>query len=169
MAMVVVYALCWLPLHCVTVLGDLDPAVWKFEHIQLVWIGCHWLAMSSCCWNPIVYYWTKDTLRAGFSYALGTWCPCVRRAAAAAPSTCRVPRVVYRFTMLRASDLQVGGVSPSRLCYCRRTRRATNVLCGAQSNNDVELVQLRQLTPSASARFSVLQTSPVAQSVIRSC
>ena len=37
-AMVIVYALCWLPLHCVTVLGDLQPSIWYFQHIQLVWI-----------------------------------------------------------------------------------------------------------------------------------
>jgi len=76
MAMVIIYALCWLPLHCVTVLGDLKPSIWNFEHIQLVWIACHWLAVSSCCWNPIVYYWTNDTLRAGFTHAVGMWCPC---------------------------------------------------------------------------------------------
>ena len=55
------------------------PSIWNFEHIQLVWIACHWLAMSSCCWNPIVYYWTNDTLRAGFTYAVASWCPCVGR------------------------------------------------------------------------------------------
>ena len=75
-AMVIVYALCWLPLHCITVLGDLHQAIWSFQHIQLVWIACHWLAMSSVCWNPIVYYWTNDTLRAGFTYAVGSWCLC---------------------------------------------------------------------------------------------
>jgi len=94
--MVIIYALCWLPLHCVTVLGDLQPTIWNFEGIQLVWIACHWLAMSSCCWNPIVYYWTNDTLRAGFTYALGTWCPCVRRTTKP-PTICR-RQVVYQAT-----------------------------------------------------------------------
>jgi len=94
--MVAIYALCWLPLYCVTVIGDLQPTIWNFEGIQLVWIVCHWLAVSSCCWNPIVYYWTNDTLRAGFTYAVGTWCPCVSRPTAAAPTACR-RQVVYRY------------------------------------------------------------------------
>jgi len=91
--MVVIYALCWLPLHFVTVLGDLRPIIWQFEHIRLVWIACHWLALSSCCWNPLVYYWTNDTLRAGFKYALSAWCPCVRRPAT--PPTTHRRQVVY--------------------------------------------------------------------------
>jgi hypothetical protein len=107
---VVVYALCWMPLHVVTLLGDMRPSIWNYEHIQPVWIGSYWLAMSSCCWNPIIYCWKNDTFRAGFQYALLGRCPCrsLRRrschlfdkqpafspsmAAAAAPF-CLAPRV----------------------------------------------------------------------------
>jgi len=74
---VVVYALCWLPLHCIHILGDAYPTtIWGYEHIQTIWMGCHWLAMSSCCWNPIIYCWKNDTFRAGFLYALLGRCPC---------------------------------------------------------------------------------------------
>jgi len=33
---VVIYALCWLPLHSVTLAGDTNPAVWSYQHIQVV-------------------------------------------------------------------------------------------------------------------------------------
>jgi len=52
--------------------------VGRFRYIQPVWIACHWLAMSNCCYNPIVYCWMNDKFRYGFRYAFG-WCPCVRR------------------------------------------------------------------------------------------
>lgn len=80
---VVVYALCWLPLHVITLLGELRHTIWTYRHIQTVWNGCHWLAMSSCCWNPIIYCWTNDSFRAGLAYALLGRCPCrsIRRRA----------------------------------------------------------------------------------------
>jgi len=174
MAMVIIYALCWLPLHCVTVLGDLKPSIWNFEHIQLVWIACHWLALSSCCWNPIVYYGTSDTLRAGFTYALGTWCPCVSRPPTP-PTACR-RQVVYQSTLrvgLRGSEVHVDGAgrrgggaaafvrrSSVRLCY--RARRAN-----LHRSNNVELRQLRAPT-SAGAEYSVT-LSPGARFATHSC
>lgn|SRR6218665_549205 len=74
---VVIYALCWLPLHCITLVGDTHPSVWQFPHIQTIWIACHWLAMSNCCYNPIVYFWMNAKFRHGFRHAL-RWCPFVR-------------------------------------------------------------------------------------------
>jgi len=50
----------------------------RFRYIQPLWIACHWLAMSNCCYNPIVYCWMNDKFRNGFRYAFG-WCPCVQR------------------------------------------------------------------------------------------
>jgi len=52
--------------------------VGRFRYIQPVWIACHWLAMSNCCYNPIVYCWMNDRFRTGFQYAFRC-CPCVRR------------------------------------------------------------------------------------------
>ena len=63
---VVIYALCWLPLHSVTLAGDTNPAVWKYRHIQAVWIASHWLAMSNCCYNPFVYFWMSSNFRSAF-------------------------------------------------------------------------------------------------------
>jgi len=157
MIMVIIYALCWLPLHCVTVLGDLQPTIWNFNGIQLVWIACHWLAVSSCCWNPIVYYWTNDTLRAGFTYALGTWCPCVRRPTPP-PTPCR-RQVVYQ-SVQRSSDRGHGdGLRQSSGRLHHRARRTNS----GRSNN----IELRQLRASPSAERNA-QSSPVALAATRS-
>ena len=77
---VVIYALCWLPLHTVTLAGDTNPAVWTYRHIQVVWIASHWLAMSNCCYNPFVYFWMSSNFRAAFRRLCGS-ALCRRRGA----------------------------------------------------------------------------------------
>ena len=74
---VIIYAMCWLPLHTITIIGDRQPEIYSHPYMNAVWICCHWLAMSSCCYNPIVYCWMNSKFRNGFRYAL-RWCPCVR-------------------------------------------------------------------------------------------
>lgn len=75
-AVVIIYALCWLPLHTITLVGDRHEEIWRFKYIQVVWIVCHWLAMSNCCYNPMVYCWMNSKFRNGFKYVL-RGCPCV--------------------------------------------------------------------------------------------
>ena len=100
---VVIYALCWLPLHSVTLAGDTNPAVWSYRHIQVVWIASHWLAMSNCCYNPFVYFWMSSNFRSAFR-RLGGIVLCRRRddgpaAAAYTSPTARIrTNVVERFT-----------------------------------------------------------------------
>jgi len=165
--MVVIYALCWLPLHCVTVLGDLQPSIWQFKYIQLVWIACHWLSVSSCCWNPIVYYWMNDTLRAGFAYAVGSWCPCVRRSDTVPTTACR-RHVGYQSSLRDSEHHHVDGERgrtgtfarhPSSSLYYRV--RVANV---GRTNN----MELRRLRASTSGAYSS-PASPVRRVAPRSC
>ena len=74
---VIIYALCWLPLHTITLVGDNHPEIFEFQHISIVWTSCHWLAMSNSCYNPMVYCWMNSKFRNGFRYVL-RFCPCVR-------------------------------------------------------------------------------------------
>lgn len=53
---VVIYAVCWLPLHVITLIGDVNPDIYSFPHMNVVWLCAHWLAMSHSCYNPIVYF-----------------------------------------------------------------------------------------------------------------
>ena len=165
--MVIIYALCWLPLHCITVVGDLESSIWDFEHIKLVWNVCHWLAVSSCCWNPIVYYWTNDTLRAGFLYALGMWCPCVSRPPEP-PTACR-RQVVYQSTLrVRGSDVQVDTRRPA--AFVQRSSPRMNCHIPRKNlhrSNDVELRQLR--APTSAGQDYSTALLPAARAATRSC
>ena len=41
-----------------------------------MWISSHWLAMSNCMYNPMVYCWMNSKYRNGFRYVL-RFLPCV--------------------------------------------------------------------------------------------
>ena len=74
---VIIYMLCWLPLHSITLIGDAHPSIYTYKYIQTVWISCHWLAMSNCCYNPMVYCWMNMRFRTGFRLVFRC-CPCVQ-------------------------------------------------------------------------------------------
>ena len=74
---VVIYAICWLPLHTITLVGDSYDEVYSYPYIHVIWTACHWLAMSNSCYNPIVYCWMNSRYRNGFRYALRC-CPCIQ-------------------------------------------------------------------------------------------
>ena len=90
---VIIYGICWLPLHSITLIGDAHPSIYTYKYIQTVWISCHWLAMSNCCYNPMVYCWMNSKFRTGFKSALRCL-PCVHydraQQSALATSTCKV-------------------------------------------------------------------------------
>ncbi|XP_076458366.1 RYamide receptor-like [Babylonia areolata] len=60
---VVIYAVCWLPLHGITIAGDLDPSIYNHSHMNIVWLCFHWLAMSHSCYNPFVYFGMNKRFR----------------------------------------------------------------------------------------------------------
>ncbi|KAL8561787.1 hypothetical protein ACOMHN_010721 [Nucella lapillus] len=60
---VVIYAVCWLPLHVITIAGDLDPSIYDHSHMNIVWLCFHWLAMSHSCYNPFVYFGMNKRFR----------------------------------------------------------------------------------------------------------
>lgn len=63
---VIIYAVCWLPIHAVTLIEEGHPDIYDFKHYQVIWISAHWLAMSYACYNPIVYFWMNKRFRVGF-------------------------------------------------------------------------------------------------------
>ena len=60
------YALCWLPIHVITILGDIDPTIYDFQYMHVVWLFSHWLAVSNCFSNPVIYFWMNSGFRQGF-------------------------------------------------------------------------------------------------------
>lgn len=68
--LVVVFALCWLPLHLFTLILDLAPQLLdkiKTQSDERLFLGiyyfCHWLAMANSFANPIIYCFLNDSFR----------------------------------------------------------------------------------------------------------
>ncbi|KAL8219848.1 UNVERIFIED_CONTAM: hypothetical protein K2H54_034899, partial [Gekko kuhli] len=54
---VLAFALCWMPLQVLNLVRDLDPnfSVLSKRYINVAQLSCHFVAMSSACYNPIIY------------------------------------------------------------------------------------------------------------------
>ncbi|KAL8592269.1 hypothetical protein ACOMHN_036903 [Nucella lapillus] len=70
MTVVGIYTVCWLPIHIITILGDTSPEIWEIHAMRYVWNSAHWLAMSSCMYNPFIYWWMSDKFRSGYVFIL---------------------------------------------------------------------------------------------------
>ncbi|KAF8792141.1 putative G-protein coupled receptor 83 like protein [Argiope bruennichi] len=64
---VILFALCWLPLNTFNLLREFNPETFLHKSVthSTVFFVCHWLAMSSVCYNPFIYCWLNDRFRAG--------------------------------------------------------------------------------------------------------
>ena len=59
--MVMAYLVCWLPIHVITLIGDLDPAIFNSKTVHILWLFFHFLAMSNSSSCPLLYF-TTDTV-----------------------------------------------------------------------------------------------------------
>ncbi|XP_052773852.1 G-protein coupled receptor 83-like [Mya arenaria] len=59
MVVVVVFALCWMPLNLYQVIADFNPYYFSSTSFFI----CHWIAISSTCYNPFVYCWLNEAFR----------------------------------------------------------------------------------------------------------
>ncbi|OWF47810.1 RYamide receptor-like [Mizuhopecten yessoensis] len=64
---VLLYALCWLPLHTLQLYSDLDPTIYDtVPNSHLLWNFILWLALAHACCNPVIYFWMNKRFKYGF-------------------------------------------------------------------------------------------------------
>lgn len=60
----IVFAVCWFPLNMYHIYQDFTGVVRHNKHNPVIFLICHWFAMSSVCYNPFVYCWFNESFRA---------------------------------------------------------------------------------------------------------
>ena len=86
--MVVIFAICWLPLNIVHMVAEFH----RFEtsHYRVLFLTTHVIAMSSTVYNPFLYSWLNDNFRKEFQQivpCLFQICWCLNRRSRDTPST----------------------------------------------------------------------------------
>lgn len=67
---VVNYALAWLPLHVMTLVGDKNPHIYNEQYVHVLWLFAQLLAFSNAASNPVIYGWMNPKFRSGYCYVL---------------------------------------------------------------------------------------------------
>lgn len=70
-AMVVIFAICWLPLNIVHMVAEFHRS--ELKHYKVLFLSTHVIAMSSTIYNPFLYSWLNDNFRKEFQQIL----PCL--------------------------------------------------------------------------------------------
>lgn len=74
--MAVFYALSWLPLHVITVVGSNATKLMNQELLQVVWMFSHWFAFTNCAVHPINYFVMNKDFRGKTKKLLWRMCCC---------------------------------------------------------------------------------------------
>ena len=70
---VVIFAVCWLPLNLYHLLNDFKLIRSNFR----LFLICHWFAMSSVCYNPFIYCWLNESFKKGARKFINTFLKCI--------------------------------------------------------------------------------------------
>lgn len=82
---VVLFCVAWFPLQTYNILNVTWPEVNEYQHIQIIWLCCDWLAMSNSCYNPFIYgiYNVRYFTLSGYSSKFITFFHLPRRSSSA--------------------------------------------------------------------------------------
>jgi hypothetical protein len=63
-----VFAICWLPLNIHHIMNDFGLG----NYSSTTFLICHWIAMSSVCYNPFIYFWLNKHYSERAKYLFNT-------------------------------------------------------------------------------------------------
>lgn len=159
MTVVIIYGVCWLPLHTITLLGEYKASIYQFKYIQVLWNLCHWLAMSNSCYNPLVYCWMNVRFRAAFA-RLFKCCPCVSNTGAMLEAArLEENKVRWNYTCVYTMNLRNRGTGQQFM------QNGVHRCCVAQSSSNKRVAECnedaRQNTSSGSCSSTRFQKDQV--------
>ncbi|XP_071808814.1 RYamide receptor-like [Asterias amurensis] len=73
---VLLFALCYMPIQIYTIMQDSNRSILSFYYIKIVYLCCLLSAMSNCVYNPFIYCWMNIKFRNGFR-SVFRFLPCV--------------------------------------------------------------------------------------------
>ncbi|XP_041364856.1 substance-P receptor-like [Gigantopelta aegis] len=65
---VLMFGMCWLPIHLFFLLDAFAPNTVPHEHKEALYWGCHWLSMANSFVNPVIYGFMNDSFRADLKH-----------------------------------------------------------------------------------------------------
>ncbi|KAJ8683833.1 hypothetical protein QAD02_019625 [Eretmocerus hayati] len=65
-AMVVVFAVCWMPLNLCNIVIDFNTEIENWRYYKAFFFIAHLIAMSSTCYNPFLYAWLNENFKKEF-------------------------------------------------------------------------------------------------------
>lgn len=141
-----IYGICWLPLHVITIAGDVDNSIFKPSYMRIVWVAIHWLAMSSCAYNPFIYWWMNPKFREGyicmFQGLYSTLCSCCNAGKERKESTSsnRSRRLFSKFGNCSRNAMSSGTQMVELTgIFCEGGRKCDTVSLFESQKNDVRL------------------------------
>lgn len=98
---VVIFALCWLPMHLYLILANHYTFVTEYKYIQQIYLVIFLMAMSNSMYNPIIYCWMNSRFREGF---IRVFCCCSCKPCKTTRSHLRFRRTLFPTSANTASD-----------------------------------------------------------------
>ncbi|UJR30670.1 hypothetical protein I4U23_018194 [Adineta vaga] len=140
-AMVVIFALCWLPLNIVHMVAEFRRPT--LNHYKVLFLSTHVIAMSSTVYNPFLYSWLNDNFRKEFQQILPClfkMCWCFNRRRTNNPST-QLSNIVDGDVYDRPSTYQL----PAESTIATYTQTCPHVK-NSSSNGKLNGVPMKKLT-----------------------
>lgn len=69
--MVGAYAVCWLPIHVITLIGEADTSFYNNKAVHALWLFAHWLAVCNSTVNPVLVLAKQEKFRRQLALCLG--------------------------------------------------------------------------------------------------